>query len=85
MNLLRLRKELRRIIFREEEMVDSRRNLDSQPFCKLLVLYTQVLDRLLVLDLLEEFGEAVTLDNVTAEPVKLDICRTSYTMTYCSM
>jgi hypothetical protein len=42
-------------------------NLNSQPLREFLVLYAEILDGLFLLDFLEEFGEAIALDNISTE------------------
>lgn len=68
MDLLSLSEEFRRVIFSQEEMVDSRSNLNTQPFGEFLILNAEVLDLLLFSDLLEQSSKTVTLNNISAEP-----------------
>ena len=67
---LSLREELGRVVLGQEEVVDGGGHLDAQPFGELLILDAEVLDRLLLLDLLEKHGEPVTLYDVLSEPAR---------------
>ncbi len=85
---LRLREELGRVVLGEEQMVDGGSYLYPQPLGEFLVLYAEVLDRLLLLYLLEEHREAVALDDVLPEPMggkHTGPQRGCEAQTYCSM
>lgn len=71
MYLFHLGKQFRGVVLREEEMIDCGCDFDSEPLSELLVLDAQILDCLFLLDFLEEFGEAVAFDNISAEPTSL--------------
>lgn len=70
MSLFGLGKNIGGVVLSQEEMIDSRGNLNSEPFCEFLVLYAEILDGIFNLDLLEKFGQAVSFDHVSAESVR---------------
>src|SRR5687768_17247082 len=49
-------------------MVDDSGNLDAQPLSELAILYAEVPNCLLLLNLLEEHSQTVSLHNITPEP-----------------
>lgn len=49
-------------------MVDSSGDFNAQPFRELLVLDAEILYSFLLFNFLEELGEAIAFDNITAEP-----------------
>lgn len=52
-------------------MINCRCDFDPQPFGKFLVLYAQILDSFLILDLFEKLSEAVAFYNIPTESEKL--------------
>ena len=67
MDFLGLSEKFGRVVFSQEEMVNRCSNFDSQPFCKLLVLDTEILDGGLVADFFEEVGETMAFDDISAK------------------
>ena len=67
MRFLCLRKEFWRVVLSEEDMVDSGGNFDAQPFAEFLVLQIHVFDARLDLDLFEELGESIRLNDFVAD------------------
>lgn len=53
MDALRLGKQIGRVVFGQEKMVDDGRDFDPQPLGKLAILNAEIANRLLFLDLLK--------------------------------
>ena len=69
MNLFGLSKHFWRIILGEEQMIDSSCHFNTKPFSKLAVLNAQIFYGRLLLNLLEQLGETIALNNVSTESV----------------
>jgi hypothetical protein len=62
-----LREQLGGVVFSQEQMVDHRSDLNAEPLSKLAILYAEITDGLLLLNLFEQHGETVALDYVASE------------------
>lgn len=63
-------KQLGRVILCQKQVVDRGCDFYPKPLGEFLILDTKVLDRLLVLDLLEQLCETVGIYDFLAEPGK---------------
>lgn len=69
MGLLGLREHLWGVIFGEEQMIHGGRDFNSKPLAELLVLQAHVLDALFDLDLLEQFSQPISFNNISAKTI----------------
>lgn len=77
MNAPGLCKELRGVVFGEEDVIDDGGDLDTKPLGKLAVLYAEILYLLLLLDFGKQLSQAISLDNITSEPIitRVSLCQ----------
>lgn len=86
MNAARLGKQFGRIVLGEEEVVDDGCDLNSKPLSKLSVLNAEILDSFLLLDLFEEYCQAIAFYYITSEPESVSKIPSTIIMSaYCSI
>jgi hypothetical protein len=55
-------------------MVNGGGNLNTKPFCELLVLNAEILNSLLLFDLFEKFSKTIAFNNIATESTSSQPC-----------